>query len=74
MEDGITFECFLFLSSLLLLFRSRAGTHGVGMGFYNLPLQVEFPRGPDRPKDCPWQCGMVAGLIDSYEDVHGTFV
>ena len=36
MEDGITFGCFLFFSSLLLFFGSRPGTNGVGMGFYHL--------------------------------------
>ena len=50
MEDGITFVCFLFLSSLLLFFGSRPGTNGVGMGFYHLALEVEFPRAPDPPK------------------------
>jgi hypothetical protein len=39
MEDGITFGCFLFLSSLLLFFGSRPGTNGVGTGFYHLRSQ-----------------------------------
>ena len=74
MEDGITFGCFLFLSSLLLFFGSRPGTNSVGMGFYHLPWEVEFPRAPDPPKGCPVRCRSGAGLIDSYEYVHGTFV
>jgi hypothetical protein len=39
MEDGITFGCFLFLSSLLLFFGSRPCTNGVGTGFYHLRSQ-----------------------------------
>jgi len=50
MEDGITFGCFLFLSSLLLFFGSRPGTNGVGTGFYHLLMEAEFPRAPDPPK------------------------
>jgi len=38
-EDGITFGCFLFLSSLLFFFGSRPGTNGIGMGFYHLRSQ-----------------------------------
>jgi len=37
--------CFLFLSSLL--FGSRPVTNGVGMGFYHLQPEVEFPCAPD---------------------------
>ena len=50
--DGITFGCFLvsLFSSSLLLYGSRPGTNGVGMGFYHLPLEVEFPRALDQPK------------------------
>jgi hypothetical protein len=44
------FSCFSLFSSSLLLFGSRPGTNGVGMGFYRLPLEVEFPRAPDPPK------------------------
>jgi hypothetical protein len=74
MEDGITFGSFLFLSTRLLFFGSQPGTNGVGMGFYHLPLKVEFPRAPDAPKSCPVQYRLVAGLMDWYEYVHGTFV
>jgi hypothetical protein len=28
---------------------SRAGINGVAMGFYDLPLEVEFPCGPNPP-------------------------
>jgi len=44
--------CFLFLSSLL--FGSRPSTNGVGMGFYHLPMVVEFPHTPDPPKGRHW--------------------
>jgi len=39
MEDGITFGCFLFLSSLLIFIGSRPSTNGVGTGFYHLRSQ-----------------------------------
>jgi len=45
----LLFLCFLLLSSLI---RFRPSTNGVGMGFYHLPMEEEFPRGPDLPKDC----------------------
>jgi hypothetical protein len=47
MEDGITFGWFLFRSSFLLFFGFRPGTNGLGMDFYHLPQEVEFPRAPD---------------------------
>jgi hypothetical protein len=50
MEVGITFGCLLFLFSLLLCFGSWPGTNGIGTGFYQLPMDVEFPRVPDQPK------------------------
>jgi hypothetical protein len=50
MEDGITLDVFLFLSSFLLFFGSRPGTNGVGTGFYHQPKEVEFPRALDPPK------------------------
>ena len=46
------FSC--FFSSSLLFFGSRPGTNGVGMGFYLLPLEVEFPRAPDPLKGRHW--------------------
>jgi len=53
----LLFLCFLLFSSLLfssllssLLIGFRPGTNGVGMGFYHLPMEVEFPRAPDPPK------------------------
>jgi len=55
MEDGITFRCFLV--SLLhssLLFGSRPGIYSVGMDFYNLPMEVEYPHAPDPPKGRHW--------------------
>ena len=36
---GSLLDVFLFLSSLLLLFRSRPGTNGIGMDFYHLRSQ-----------------------------------
>ena len=39
MQDGITFQCFVFLSSLCLSFGSRPSTNCVGMGFYHLQSQ-----------------------------------
>jgi len=52
----------LFSSSLLIGF--RPGTNGVGMGFYHLPMEVEFPRAPDPPKGRHWAvpigCGTYA--------------
>jgi hypothetical protein len=74
MEEGITFGCFLFLSSFLLFFGSRPGTNGVGMGFYHLPLEVVFSRARDRPKGRPVRYQSEAGLIRSYEYVRRTFV
>jgi len=47
----LLFLCFLLFSSFLhVFFGSRPGTNGVGIGFYHLPLEVEFPRAPDPPK------------------------
>jgi hypothetical protein len=46
----VLFSSLLFTS---LLIGSRPGTNGVGMGFYHLPLEVEFPRAPDPPKGHP---------------------
>jgi hypothetical protein len=40
----------LLFSSLI---GSRPGINGVGMGFYHLPQEVEFPRAPDPPKGHP---------------------
>jgi len=42
------FLCFLLFSSLLI--GLRPGTNGVSMGFYRLPMEVEFPSAPDPPK------------------------
>ena len=51
METGSLLDVFLFLSSSpLLFFGSRPSTNVVGTGFYNLPMEVEFPRAPDPPK------------------------
>ena len=44
----LLFLCFLLFSSLHIGF--RRSTNGVGMGFNHLPLEVEFPHGPDPPK------------------------
>jgi len=38
MEDMITYDVFLFLSSLLLFFGARPGTNGVGTGFYDIQI------------------------------------
>ena len=74
--DGITFGCFLlsllFSSSLLIGF--RPSTNGVGMGFYHLPLEVEFPRAPNPPKGRPEWYRSVAGLMISYKYVRGMIV
>jgi len=48
---GSLLDVVLFLSaSLRLLFGSRPGTNGVGICFYHLPMEVEFPRVPGQPK------------------------
>jgi len=74
MDDGITFGCFLvdLLSSshLCISARYKWRRHG----FYHLPMEVEFCRAPDPPKVWPVRYRSVAGLIDSYEYVRGTFV
>jgi len=54
-RTGSLLDVFLFLtSSLLLLFGSRPGTNGVGMGFHHVLMEVEFPRVPDPPKGRHW--------------------
>ena len=50
---SLLFFLLLFTSLLSLLIGSRPSTNGVGMGFYHLPLEVEFPRAPDPPKGHP---------------------
>jgi hypothetical protein len=45
----VSFSSLLFFS----LIGSWPGINGVGMGFYYLPLVVEFPRAPDPPKGHP---------------------
>jgi len=46
-----TFHCTLFLHFLLFSFDwILARYNGVGTGFYHLPMEVEFPRGPNPPK------------------------
>ena len=62
------------LFSFLLFFGSRPGTNGVGMGFYHLPLEVEFPRAPDPLKGRPECYRSVAGLMISYKYVRGMIV
>jgi len=74
METGSLLDVFLFLSSLLSLLGSRPGTNGVGTGFTTCHWRWSFPRAPDLPKGCPVRYRSVAGLIDSYEYVRGTFV
>jgi len=68
----LSFLVSLSLSSLLIGF--PPSRNGVGTGFYHLPLEVEFSRAPDQPKGCPVMYRSVAGLINSYEYVRGTFV
>jgi len=61
----------LFSSSLLwILAWYKWRRHG----FYHLPLEVEFPPGPDPPKGCPVQYWSVVGLIGSSEYVRRTVV
>jgi len=47
----VSFSSLYFSSSLPI--GSRPGTNGVGMSFYHLPLEVEFPRAPNPPKGHP---------------------
>jgi len=65
----LLFLCFLFFSSLHLLFGSWHGTNGVSMGLYHLPMEVEFPRAPDPPKGCHWVYWSVVGLMGLYDCV-----
>jgi hypothetical protein len=44
---------------------SRPGTNGVGMGFYHLPLEVEFPRAPDPPKGYPRAVPIGSGIYEA---------
>jgi hypothetical protein len=60
----VSFSSLLFSS----LIGSRAGINGVGMGFYHLPQQVEFPRAPDPPKGQPYVVPIGSGI---YEAVRG---
>jgi len=46
----LVFLCWLLCSSLLIGF--WPSTNGIGMGFYYLPLEVEFPHALDPPKGC----------------------
>jgi hypothetical protein len=59
---------FLLSSSFSSLIGSRPSTNGVGMGFYHLPLEVEFPRAPDPPKGHPRVVPIGCGI---YEAVRG---
>jgi len=63
MEDGISFRCFFFLSSLLLFWGSRPGTHAISVGFYHLPLEVEFPMCRIHRKVAIELYQLVAGLL-----------
>jgi len=74
MEDRITFGCFLFLSSLLVFFGSRAGTNGVGTGFYHLPMEVEIPKRRIRQTVAIELYRSVVGLISSYDCVQRMIV
>jgi hypothetical protein len=73
MEDGITFGCFLFLSSLFLFFGSRPGTNGIGTGFYQLRITAKwrwsFPVRRIRRMVAIELYHSVAGLMISYEYV-----
>jgi len=64
MEDGITFGCFLFHSSLLRFFWSQPGTNGVGMGFYHLLMDVEFPHAPEPLNGCHWAVPIGSGTYN----------
>jgi len=44
----LLFLCSLHFSPLLI--EIWPSINGVGMGFYHLPMEVEFPRAPDPPK------------------------
>jgi hypothetical protein len=55
----------MFTSFLSLLIGSRPGTNGVGMGFYHLPLEVEFPRAPDPPKGHPAAVPIGSGIYEA---------
>jgi len=39
----------MFSMGFYFSYESRAGINGVAMGFYHLPLEVEFPRAPNPP-------------------------
>jgi len=53
-------------------FGSRPGTNGVSMGFYHLPLEVEFTRAPDPPNhyrmvpDRAWDFVIVRGRTRAF--------
>jgi hypothetical protein len=55
-QFGIPFFCFfssLHFSIPYYFFGSRPDTNGVGMGFYHLPTEVEFPHAAEPPKGNP---------------------
>jgi hypothetical protein len=69
-ESGQLDIYFLTPASLLsLLIGSRPGTNGIGMGFYYLPLEVEFPCAPDPPKGHPGAV-LIGSGIDEAVRVH----
>jgi len=67
MEDGITFGCFVvspLFSSSLLWISAQYKWRQVGMGFYYLPMEVEFPHAPDPLKSCQWAVPIGSGTYD----------
>jgi len=77
--DGITFRCFLFLSSLFCFSSLDLGpvqmaSARVFATFGVSQVEVDFPRAPEPPKGHPEWYRSVAGLMISYKYVRGMIV